>query len=105
MSASAASASRRSRRGRRRRATDRRRRSRAGKLDYALRLGATDAVDAGAPDAVQQIKEITGGGAEFCIETAGVVPALELAYSATARGGVTVTAGLPHPDRKLSIQG
>jgi alcohol dehydrogenase len=32
------------------------------------------------------------------------VPALELAYAATARGGVTVTAGLPHPDRRLSIQ-
>ena len=32
------------------------------------------------------------------------MPALELAYAATARGGVTVTAGLPHPDRKLSIQ-
>ena len=74
------------------------------KLGVALRLGATDAVDAGAPDAVQQIKEITGGGADFCIETAGAVPALELAYAATARGGVTVTAGLPHPDRKLSIQ-
>jgi alcohol dehydrogenase len=76
----------------------------AAKLDYALRLGATDAVDAGAPNAVQQIKEITRGGAEFCIETAGAVPALELAYAATARGGVTVTAGLPHPDRRLSIQ-
>ena len=74
------------------------------KLDYALRLGATDAVEAGAPDAAQRIKAITGGGAEFCIETAGATPALELAYAATARGGVTVTAGLPHPDRKLSIQ-
>ena len=74
------------------------------KLDHALRLGATDAVDAGAPDAVQRIKDVTRGGAEFCIETAGAVPALELAYAATARGGVTVTAGLPHPDRKLSIQ-
>jgi alcohol dehydrogenase len=74
------------------------------KRDRALRLGATDVVDAGAPDAVQRIKEVTGGGGEFCIETAGAVPALELAYAATARGGVTVTAGLPHPDRKLAIQ-
>jgi len=73
------------------------------KLEHALRLGATDAVDAGAPDALQQIRDMTRGGAEFCIETAGAVPALELAYAATARGGVTVTAGLPHPDHKLSI--
>ncbi|MGA2492388.1 MAG: zinc-dependent alcohol dehydrogenase family protein [Roseiarcus sp.] len=74
------------------------------KRDHALQLGATDVVDASAPDAVQRIKDVTRGGAEFCIETAGAVPALELAYAATARGGVTVTAGLPHPDRKLSIQ-
>ena len=74
------------------------------KRDHALRLGATDVVDAGAPDAVERIKDVTRGGAEFCIETAGAVPALELAYAATARGGVTVTAGLPHPDRKLAIQ-
>ena len=74
------------------------------KRDHALRLGATDVVDAGAPDAVQRVKDVTRGGAEFCIETAGAVPALELAYAATAHGGVTVTAGLPHPDRKLSIQ-
>ena len=74
------------------------------KLDQAMRLGATDAVEANAPDAIQRVKALTHGGAEFCIETAGSVAALELAYAATARGGVTVTAGLPHPDRKLSVQ-
>ena len=73
------------------------------KLEHALRLGATDAVDAGAPDALQQIRDMTRGGAEFCIETAGAVPALELAYAATARGGATVTAGLPHPDKRMSL--
>ena len=74
------------------------------RLDHAMRLGATDAVEAGAPDALQRIKALTHGGAEYCIETAGAVAALELAYGATARGGVTVTAGLPHPDHRLSIQ-
>ena len=34
---------------------------------------------------------------------AGAVAALELAYASTARGGTTVTAGLPHPDRRLSL--
>ena len=74
------------------------------KLALALELGASDAVNAGAPDAVQRIKALSRGGVEFCFEMAGAVPALELAYAATARGGVTITAGLPHPDRKLSIQ-
>jgi alcohol dehydrogenase len=34
---------------------------------------------------------------------AGAVAALELAYSVTARGGTTVTAGLPRPDARLSV--
>jgi alcohol dehydrogenase len=74
------------------------------KLAFARELGATHCVNAGAADAVNQIRDLSGGGVEFFFEMAGVVPALELAYAATARGGVTVTAGLPHPDRRLSIQ-
>jgi alcohol dehydrogenase len=34
---------------------------------------------------------------------AGAVPALEFAYAITARGGTTVTAGLPHPDKRFSL--
>ncbi|HLW90725.1 MAG TPA: zinc-dependent alcohol dehydrogenase family protein [Roseiarcus sp.] len=74
------------------------------KLAFARALGATHAVNAGRPEAAQEIKDLSGGGVDFCFEMAGAVPALELAYQATARGGVTVTAGLPHPERKLSIQ-
>jgi alcohol dehydrogenase len=74
------------------------------KLALARELGATHAVNASSPTAVQEIREISGGGVDFFFEMAGAVPALEMAYAATARGGTTVTAGLPHPDRKLSIQ-
>lgn len=73
------------------------------KLALAVSLGATDAVRADDPDAVARIRSISGGGVEFFFEMAGVVAALELAYAATARGGTTVTAGLPAPDRRLSI--
>ena len=73
------------------------------KLAWARQLGATHTVNARGPDAVADIKALSGGGVEFFFEMAGAVPALELAYAATARGGTTVTAGLPHPDRKLSI--
>ena len=73
------------------------------KLAFARQLGATHSVNAGSANAVQEIKDLTGGGAEYVFEMAGAVPALELAYAATARGGTTVTAGLPGPDRKLSI--
>ena len=74
------------------------------KLAFARALGATHGVNAGQPDAVAEIKRLSGGGVEYFFEMAGAVPALELAYAATARGGMTVTAGLPHPGRTLSIQ-
>ena len=35
---------------------------------------------------------------------AGSARALELAYKVTARGGTTVTAGLPHPQQMVSLQ-
>jgi alcohol dehydrogenase len=72
------------------------------KLTLARELGATHAVKAG-PDAVAQVRAITGGGAEKVIETVGSEKVLEQAYVATRRGGTTVTVGLPHPDRMLSI--
>jgi alcohol dehydrogenase len=74
------------------------------KLELARQLGASDTVDAGAEDAAEQVKELTGGGVDFAFEMAGSVPALELAYKITRRGGTTVTGGLAHPSKNLSIQ-
>jgi len=73
------------------------------KLAFAAKLGATDAVNAAAPDAADQIRRISGGGVDVAFDMAGAVAALELAYAATARGGTTVTAGLPRPDSRLSL--
>ena len=68
------------------------------KLDLARRLGATAAVNAREAGAVEQVKDLTGGGVDFAFEMAGSVRALDLAYRMTRRGGTTVTAGLPPPD-------
>lgn len=57
----------------------------------------------GEGDAVEAVRELTGGGADYAFETAGSVEAMLLAYRATRRGGVTVTVGLPHPERVLSF--
>jgi alcohol dehydrogenase len=73
------------------------------KLAFARALGATDAVNAGTPDAAQAIRSLTGGGVEVAFDMAGAVPALELAYAVTARGGMTVTAGLPHPEKRMAL--
>ncbi|MGE0716245.1 MAG: zinc-dependent alcohol dehydrogenase family protein [Alphaproteobacteria bacterium] len=74
------------------------------KLDLARQLGATDAVNASAADAVEQVKALTAGGVDVAVETAGSVKAMELAYRVTRRGGTTVTAGLPNPDHRWALQ-
>lgn len=73
------------------------------KLALARQLGASDSFSALDPDCVAKVKAATGGGVEAAIEAAGVVPALELAFAITRRGGVTVTAGLAHPEQRLAL--
>jgi alcohol dehydrogenase len=72
------------------------------KLELARELGATHCVLAG-PGAVEEIRALTDGGADQAIETVGSELVLAEAYAATRRGGCTITVGLPHPDRMLSI--
>ena len=51
-----------------------------------------------------KVEEAIGGGVDYAFEMAGSVKALELAYRITARGGTTVTAGLPNPAAKWELQ-
>jgi alcohol dehydrogenase len=73
------------------------------KLALAKQLGATHTFNAGAADVVDQIKAATGGGVDYAFEMAGSIPALELAWKITRRGGETVTAGLPHPQKTMAF--
>ena len=73
------------------------------KLQKALELGADDIVDTSSENALEHIRDLTQGGVDIGLEFAGVVPALEFTYNATARGGKTVTAGLPHPSKMIQI--
>ena len=73
------------------------------KLALARTLGPVHTVNAVAPDAVDQVRALTHGGADVAIEMAGSVRALEAAWKMTRRGGLTVTAGLPPPDAALPV--
>ncbi len=75
----------------------------ASKLDVARDCGATDVVDASTVDAVEAVRDLTGGGVDFGFEMAGSVKALELAYKITRRGGTTITSSLPHPSHSAAI--
>lgn len=68
------------------------------KRQAARDLGATFAIG---PDAA--VRDVVPGGLDLAIEAVGRVSALEAALDATARGGTTVTVGLPHPQDALSI--
>jgi alcohol dehydrogenase len=73
------------------------------KLALARTLGPVQTVNAADPDAVEQVRALTRGGADVAIEMAGSVRALEAAWTMTRRGGTTVTAGLPPPDASLAV--
>ena len=60
-------------------------------------------VNAADPDAVDQVRALTNGGADFVFEMAGSIRALESAWRMTRRGGTTVTAGLPPPEAALAV--
>jgi alcohol dehydrogenase len=73
----------------------------ASKRALALELGATDAL---APDeAAAHLKSLTGGGAQWAFEAVGSAVVLAGAFAGTARGGTTVSMGLPHPSAELTI--
>ena len=73
------------------------------KLAIAKEVGATHLINAGNEDPVEAIREITNGGAAYTIEVVGSEKVLVQAYEASARGGMTVTVGLPHPSKQFSI--
>lgn len=72
------------------------------KLDLAKQWGATDTFLAGNEDCAAQVREATDGGLDTVIETAGTVPAMQLAIAITARGGSTISAGLPNINAQVS---
>lgn len=73
------------------------------KLALARELGATHTFNAADPQVAEAIRDATSGGVEYAFEMAGAVKAMELAYRITRRGGVTVTAGLSHPQAIFSL--
>nr|WP_263314729.1 zinc-dependent alcohol dehydrogenase family protein [Mammaliicoccus sp. Marseille-Q6498] len=73
------------------------------KFEIAKKLGATATFNSGDEDIVDQIKDFVKGGVDYAFETAGVVPAMEVAYKITKRGGSTVTTGLPDPKHEFSF--
>jgi alcohol dehydrogenase len=73
------------------------------KLALARELGATATFNAGRPETADEVRALTRGGVDFAFEMAGAIPAMEMAWRITRRGGSTVSAGLPHPDKRFAL--
>lgn len=64
------------------------------KRALAMKLGATDVVDASAPDAAAQILELTKGGVDHAVEAVGRPASGELAVKSLRRGGTATILGM-----------
>ncbi len=69
----------------------------------AIELGADDVFDPLMDGVVDQVRD-REAGYDYVFECVGNVQAMEFSYAITKRGGVTVSSGLSHPDKKFSIQ-
>ena len=75
------------------------------KLEAALDLGATDAVEwAGSPEATAElVQSASGGGVDFAFEATGRTEAMLTAFLATRRRGAAVCIGIPREDAVLPL--
>lgn len=74
------------------------------KLNVAKEYGATHTLNTAKENAMDELKtQLTNSGVDKSIEFAGAMPALDFAFNATKKGGLTVTGALPHPDSRLSL--
>ncbi|MEU6373045.1 S-(hydroxymethyl)mycothiol dehydrogenase [Streptomyces sp. NPDC046909] len=74
------------------------------KLETARKLGATHTVNSKETDAVEAIRELTGGfGADVVIEAVGRPETYQQAFYARDLAGTVVLVGVPTPDMKLEL--
>ena len=75
------------------------------KLELAKHFGATDGVNAGKGDPVEQVKELTGGGVEYAFECIGLKVAAEQAFAMIEHGGVATVVGMIPIGQSIEVPG
>ena len=80
------------------------------KLAFAKRFGATHVVNPNEVDAVQTIKDLTGGGCDYAIDAVGlpqtqeqILRSVRAGYSGMNRGGTALLVGITPPDTKAIL--
>lgn len=73
------------------------------KRELAMKLGATDAIDATADSAAAQIVELTKGGVDHAIEAVGRPASAALAVGSLRRGGTATILGMMPLSEKVGL--
>lgn len=71
------------------------------KLEFAKQLGATHVFNSANQGISQAVLDITNGGADFCVESAGKVSTIELGFSLIRKGGGRVLFASHPPDGEM----
>jgi Zn-dependent alcohol dehydrogenase len=71
--------------------------------EAALRLGATDVIDPGTDNVAATVLGMTGVGADYAFECAGLAALAHVGIAATRPGGTTVLVGAPPVDQAITI--
>ena len=75
------------------------------KLEMAKTFGATDVVDASQSDAVEAVKELTGGGVQYSFEAIGLKATAEQAFRMLRPGGAATIIGMIPAGVKIELTG
>jgi Zn-dependent alcohol dehydrogenase len=73
------------------------------KRRLALELGATVAIDGGADDVAEAVRDHSGGGVDYAFEAAGLTRLTELAFAVTRPGGMIVAVGIPPTGATVAV--
>jgi S-(hydroxymethyl)glutathione dehydrogenase / alcohol dehydrogenase len=74
------------------------------KLEMARLFGATDLVDAGAGDAVEQVRDLTGGeGVDHAIEVIGRPQTIRQSFDMLRKVGTATVVGVTRPEDEVAI--
>jgi aryl-alcohol dehydrogenase len=73
------------------------------RLEKALELGATHAINGRADDVVEQILGATGGGVDFAVDTTAVPGVISNVMQATRSGGGVALLGVGKPDAAIPV--
>jgi aryl-alcohol dehydrogenase len=73
------------------------------RLDLAQKLGATHVIDGRSDDVAAQIRDITGGGADYVVETSGVAAVVRTALASVPAGGAVALVGFSDSGSDLNL--